>query len=234
MKILALIPARGGSKRIKNKNITDFCEKPIISYPITVAKNSGLFTDVMVSTDDARIAEVAKNYGADVPFLRSEKNSDDFATTTDVILEVVSDYQKQGRHYDLICCIYPTAIFVTEQILRTAKDYLSTGKANSVFPIVKFSFPPQRGLRMGEDGFTTFINKEHEFTRSQDLEPIYHDSGQFYFLRTEDFLREKALVLSKTKPIIVEETQVQDIDNITDLQIAELKYRLNVNSSSDV
>ncbi len=226
MNILALIPARGGSKRIKNKNITDFCAKPIISYPITVAKNSGLFTDIMVSTDDAKIAEIAKGYGADIPFLRSEKNSDDFATTTDVVLEVIAEYEKQGKHYDFVCCIYPTAVFVTEQILKTAKGFLTSGEANSVFPIVKFSFPPQRGLRIGENGFTSFINKEHEFTRSQDLEPMYHDSGQFYFLNTVDFLTEKALVLSRTKPIIVEETQIQDIDNITDLQIAELKYRL--------
>ncbi len=226
MKVLALIPARGGSKRIKNKNIIDFCEKPIISYPITVALQSGLFDEVMVSTDDTSIAEVAKEHGANVPFTRSSKNSDDFATTTDVILEVLEEYSKLGRSYDYVCCIYPAAVFITNDILKQAQDMVVGGVANSVFPIVKFSFPPQRGVVLSDDGIASFIEPKHEFTRSQDLTPIYHDSGQFYFLNVEDFLSEKRLVMSKTKPIIVDETRVQDIDTITDLKIAELKYRL--------
>ncbi len=229
MKVLALIPARGGSKRIKNKNIINFCDKPIISYPITVAKQSGLFEEIMVSTDDSKIAEVAKQYGAEVPFLRSVKNSDDFATTTDVIVEVLEEYQKLEKFYDYVCCIYPAAVFITNEILKQAQEILVSGSANSVYPVVKFSFPPQRGVNLDEDGFAKFIEPKYEFTRSQDLTPIYHDSGQFYFLKVEDFLREKRLVLSKTKPIIVEETDVQDIDTITDLQIAELKYKLKNN-----
>ncbi len=226
MNILALIPARGGSKRIKNKNIIDFCEKPLISYPITTAINCGMFSEVMVSTDDEKIAKVAREYGAKIPFMRSEKNADDFATTTDVILEVLNEYEKCGKNFDYVCCLYPAAVFVTAEILQQAIGYLTDGDANSVFPIIKFSFPPQRGLRIDEYGLTSFINIEHEFTRSQDLEPVYHDSGQFYFLKVTDFKAEKRLVLSKTKAIVIEETQAQDIDTMTDLKIAELKYRL--------
>ncbi len=231
MKTLAIIPARGGSKRIKNKNTKLFLNNPIISYSINAAKNSGIFDDIIVSTDSDNIAKIAKNYGADVPFMRSEKNADDFATTTDVILEVIAQMKALGKEFDLVCCIYPTAPFVTKDILLKAKSILENSDANSVFPITPFSFPPQRGVIIDQNGYMQFINKEYEFARSQDLEKQYHDAGQFYFLKTTDFLHEKGLVLSKTTPIIVDELEVQDIDNETDWKLAEIKYQMSVNKS---
>ncbi len=226
MKFLAIIPARGGSKRIKNKNIKLFLDAPIISYSIQAAKDSEIFDDVIVSTNSEKIAEIAKKYGASVPFMRSEKNADDFATTTDVILEVIEQMKGIGKEYDMVCCIYPTAPFVTGEILHKAKEILKNTDTNSIFPITPFSFPPQRGVTIDEKGYLRFINKEHEFTRSQDLCRQYHDAGQFYFLKVEDFLIEKRLVLSKTTPLIVDELAVQDIDNETDWKLAELKFTL--------
>ncbi len=229
MKILAIIPARSGSKRIPNKNIIDFGDQPIISYPIKTLVESNFFSEVMVSTDCPKIATIAQQHGATIPFYRSADNSDDFATTTDVILEVLNEYQKMNIYFDYTCCIYPTAVFVTCELIETALQSLLDNSASCVFPIVKFSYPPQRGLTINENGLVNFLNPQYEFTRSQDLPSIFHDSGQFYFFKTDDFLQEKRLILSKTKPIIVEETKIQDIDNLTDLEIAELKYKLQIN-----
>ncbi len=226
MKFLAIIPARGGSKRIKDKNIKLFLNEPIISYSITAAIDSKIFDDIIVSTDSTQVADISKQYGASIPFMRSEKNSDDYATTSDVILEVVEKMKAIGKDYDMICCIYPTAPFVTEKILHKAKKILERTNANSVFPITSFSYPPQRGVIIDKKGYLQFINKEYEFTRSQDLQKQYHDAGQFYFLKVKDFVDEKRLVLSKTTPLIVDELTVQDIDNESDWEIAELKYQL--------
>ncbi len=226
MKILAIIPARGGSKRIANKNIKLFLDKPIISYSILAAQKSGIFDEIVVSTDSKEIASIADDYGAKVPFLRSERNSDDFATTTDVILEVVDKMRNLGKNFDFVCCIYPTAPFVNAAILKEAFDILRSTDANSVFPITAFSYPPQRAVVIDDNNYLKFLNKEYEFTRSQDLDKHYHDAGQFYFLRTATFLAEKGLVLSKTVPIIVDELKVQDIDNETDWRLAEMKYQI--------
>ena len=233
MSSLAIITARGGSKRIKNKNIKSFCGKPIISYSINAAIGTNLFDKVMVSTDSDEIAEVAKKYGAEIPFMRSKKNSDDFATTSDVIVEVLHKYMEMGYTFKTICCIYPTAPFVTAEKLRYAMNFLEThNQYDSVVPVVRYSFPPQRAFRI--------INKEVNIifpdtfqNRSQDFEPIYHDCGQFYCLNTEEFLINKRLVLEHTYPLVYPEIEVQDIDTIEDWNIAEIKYEIMLRRLKD-
>lgn len=224
-KSLAVITARGGSKRIPHKNIKEFCGKPIIAYSIEAALQSNMFDDVMVSTDDEEIAEIAKSCGATVPFMRSNVNANDFASTTDVLLEVIDSYKKIGREFSYMCCIYPTAPFVTSEKLVKAMKVLQREDVQTVMPVVQFSFPPMRGMYIRGENLE-FCHPEHAFTRSQDLEKMYHDCGQFYCVKVEDFLAEKKLVMPKTKAIIVSERDVQDIDTEEDWAMAEMKYHL--------
>lgn len=225
MNQLAVITARGGSKRIPRKNIKDFCGKPIIAYSIEAALESGAFDTVMVSTDDREIAETAEKYGATVPFFRSEKTSNDYAVTSQVLAEVLEEYESRGQYFDRVCCIYPTAPFITAERLRAAMELLEEKQADSVLPVVRFSFPPQRGVVM-EDGFLKFKWPEHRNTRSQDLEPFYHDVGQFYCVNVESFRKQQVLVMEKTVPLILSELEIQDIDTEEDWKLAELKYRM--------
>lgn len=223
---IAIITARGGSKRIPGKNIKDFCGKPIIAYSIKAALESGLFDEVMVSTDSEEIAKTARRYGASVPFMRSEKTSDDYATTADVLLEVIGRYKEMGREFDYMCCIYPTAPFVTAADLIGAMHLLETKKPVQVMPVVSFSYPPQRSFITDENGNLKFKYKEYMRTRSQDLEKWYHDAGQFYIYDTKKYLELNGAIKENVMPIFVSELKVQDIDNEEDWKIAELKYRL--------
>lgn len=225
MSSIAIITARGGSKRIPHKNIKAFLGRPIIEYSIRVALESEVFDEVMVSTDDMEIAEIAKRAGAKVPFLRSDATANDYATTADVILEVIEEYVRSGRFFDQICCIYPTAPFLTTGAIRDAMKLLEEQNADSVLPVVQFSFPPQRAVVVRE-GLVTPNTPEFMNCRSQDLEPFYHDCGQFYCLKTSRFLEEKKLIMQKTCPYIQDEMYVQDIDTEKDWEIAEMKYRL--------
>lgn len=225
MNQLAVITARGGSKRIPRKNIKDFCGKPIMAYSIEAALKSGAFDTVMVSTDDREIAEIAEKYGATVPFFRSEKTSNDFAVTSQVLAEVLEEYESRGQCFDRVCCIYPTAPFITAERLRTAMELLEEKQADSVLPVVRFSFPPQRGVVL-EDGFLKFKWPEHRNTRSQDLEPFYHDVGQFYCINVESFREQQVLVMERTVPLIMSELEIQDIDTEEDWKLAELKYQM--------
>ena len=227
MSCLAIITARGGSKRIPKKNIKEFCGKPIIAYSIEAALTSGIFDEVMVSTDSNEIADIAVKYGAQVPFMRSKNNSDDFATTHDVLCEVVNDYkEKQGKVFDFVCCLYPTAPFVTANKLKETFDMLNTSKVDQVVPVVRFSFPPQRCFIINEEGDMKYKWPENQSKRSQDLEPYYHDAGQFYFYDAKVFYESKAPLDFKTKAYILSDLEVQDIDNMEDWQIAEIKYKL--------
>lgn len=221
---VAIITARGGSKRIPRKNIKEFCGKPIIVYSIEAALSSGVFDEVMVSTDDEEIASIAKQAGAKVPFMRSSATAGDYASTDDVILEVINAYKEQGENFDAFCCIYPTAPFITADKLKQAMNLLET--AESVMPVVPFSYPPQRGIILNEDGEIRRKYPEYLTTRSQDLQKMYHDCGQFYACRTEAFLRDNTTDVDNLVPMIMEETEVQDIDTLQDWTIAELKYRL--------
>ena len=222
---IAIITARGGSKRIPQKNIRSFCGKPILTYSIEAALASKLFDEVMVSTDSEEIAQIAEEAGAKVPFLRSAETSNDYATTADVLLEVLSEYEKQGKRFDTVCCIYPTAPFVTAQKLQRAVLLLEEEDADSVVPVVRYSFPPQRAFVI-RDGLTVMKYPEHARSRSQDLEPYFHDCGQFYCMQTERFLQKKQIFTDRTLSIEMPETEVQDIDNETDWELAELKYKI--------
>ena len=205
MKNIAIIPARGGSKRIPRKNIKPFMGKPIIAYSIEAALQSGLFEEVMVSTDDEEIAGIACKYGAKVPFMRSAEMSNDYAGTDDVILEVLRKYKEQGREFETVCCIYSTAPFVTPERLREAY-----GKMNSEIDSV----------------FTCVVYPEYKNARSQDLEPIYHDAGQFYFSRTAPFVESRTFWGENTAGLVLSELEVQDLDTQTDWALAEMKYEL--------
>ena len=220
---IAIITARGGSKRIPRKNVKLFCGKPIITYSIEAALQSGLFEEVMVSTEDEEIARIAEEAGAQVPFMRSSESAGDYASTDDVLLEVLAAYKERGREFDSFCCLYPTAPFVTAEKLRTAMGLLD--KADSVMPVVPFSFPPQRCMVLNGEGELRMKWPEHAKTRSQDLEPYYHDCGQFYCCRTAPFLECKTTDLPHMVPMIMSELEVQDIDNPDDWEIAELKYQ---------
>ena len=225
MKTLAMITARGGSKRIPRKNIKEFNGKPIIAYSIEAALKSGAFDEVMVSTDDEEIADIARKYGASVPFMRSEKTANDFATTVDVIDEVISEYHNRGEDFDVFACIYPTAPFITSDKLKEAVEKLSASDADSLIPVVRFSYPPQRAMEI-HDGRLVFRQPENLSKRSQDLEPHYHDAGQFYVVRTESFLKNKGIMVGQILPMELSELEVQDIDNEVDWKLAEMKYKL--------
>ena len=193
MKTLAIITARGGSKRIPRKNIKAFNGIPIIFYPIQAAIASGLFDEVMVSTEDEQIAEIARSYGASVPFMRSAETADDYATTADVIIEVLNMYQqKKDMHFDHVCCMYPTAPFATAELLKTAYEKLIYSKRDCIVPIVPFDYPIQRAL-VYEGERVKMHTPEFAEQRSQDLVKAYHDSGQFYWLRSEAFLKTRSI-----------------------------------------
>jgi len=231
MSKLAIITARGGSKRIPRKNIKEFCSKPIIAYSIEAAMEAGAFDEVMVSTDDKEIAEIAVSYGAKVPFFRSEATANDYATTADVLLEVLEEYEKRGQHYDLAACIYPTAPFITPARLKEAVETLENSEKDTLIPVVQFSYPPQRALVI-ENERLVFKYPENLTARSQDLEKHYHDAGQFYVFKTEAFKNNKNLMVGNIAPLVLDEMEVQDIDTIEDWKLAELKYKM-LNSQND-
>ncbi len=222
---LAIIPARGGSRRIPGKNIKEFCGKSIIAYSIEAALGTGIFDEIMVSTDDEGIADVARKYGAKVPFMRSKETADDHATTADVLLEVINRYKDNGVVYEYGCCIYATAPFLTSDILRDAFDTFKGSNAKTLLPVVAFSFPPQRGVFI-RDGRLALSQPEYLNVRSQDIERMYHDCGSFSMFRIGEFINERKLITDNTIPYIMDEIAVQDIDNISDWEMAELKYEI--------
>ena len=225
MNSIAIIPARGGSKRIPRKNIKDFLGKPIIAYSIEAALQSGVFAKVMVSTDDAEIAEISRHYGANVPFFRSAETSTDMAMTVPVLLEVLDEYEKLGEIFDHICCLYPCAPFVTPERLKESMDLLASSGADSVLPVVKFSYPPQRCL-VKRAGKLQMLWPENYNVRSQDLEPLYHDAGQFYCLKTEAIKTQQTMFCEHTLPIVLSDGEAQDIDTEEDWKEAEIKFHI--------
>lgn len=222
---IAIITARGGSKRIPKKNIKLFCGKPILAYSIEAALGAGCFDRVMVSTDSNEIAEIARQYGAEVPFMRSEKTSDDFSTTADVLKEVLQEYEKRGELFQKMACIYPTAPFITGEKLCMAMEMLEQKDTMMAMPVVAFSYPPQRGYVMQGDCIAMKW-KENYPKRSQDLEKMYHDAGQFYCYDIDAFIQADGMIVEGISPIVLDELEVQDIDNETDWKLAELKYQL--------
>jgi N-acylneuraminate cytidylyltransferase len=225
MSSIAIITARGGSKRIPKKNIKNFCGKPMIAYSIEAALNSCLYSEVMVSTDSEEIAEIAKLCGATIPFMRSEKTSGDYASTRDVLMEVISEYEKIGKSFDDMTCIYPTAPFITSQKLCEAMALFQKSDSSLLIPVVRFSSPPQRAYIIN-DNKLIFKWEEYRYTRSQDLEPFYHEAGQFYIYNISDYLKADGSIKQNIVPFILPESEVQDIDTEEDWKIAELKYQL--------
>lgn len=219
MNNLAIIPARGGSKRIPRKNLKHFLGKPIIAYSIELAIKSNLFTEVMVSTDNEEIASIAEEFGASVPFLRSAKNSDDFSTLSEVIDEVLSKYTTD---FDFICCILPTAPLITEEMLLQGLELLEHEKFDSVRPVVQFSYPIQRAIKISHQNSMEFFYPEFYKSRSQDLEKSYHDAGQFYWMTNEARLHG-----ASKGAFVIDGNQAQDIDTMEDWKLAEMKYLLN-------
>lgn len=220
MKRLAIIPARGGSKRIERKNIRPFLGRPIIAYAIEAALGSGLFDTVMVSTDDEQIAHIARQYGAEVPFMRSAATADDHATTGAVLREVLERYDQK---FDAACCVYPTAVLLGQEPLKEAYQKMEREGLDSVFAMVRYSYPPQRAL-VERQGKVVMQYPEYVASRSQDLEPIYHDAGQFYWFGVEQFLKTGQLWGANSSAVVLSELEVQDIDTLEDWAMAEIKY----------
>lgn len=224
MSNLAIIPARGGSIRIPRKNIRDFLGKPVIAYSIDVALRCGLFDEVMVSTEDSEIAEIAMFYEAKVPWLRSVENADDYATIADVLIEVISGYEKAGKYFDRICCLLPAAPLIRDFRITEAYNMLTSGHLDSVCTVVEFASPILRALEITDEGKLHMIWPEHTGTRSQDLKPAYHDSGSFIWVDRNALMSEKTLFCENGGAIILSEMEAQDIDTESDWKMAELKY----------
>ena len=221
-KTIAIITARGGSKRIPRKNIKEFFGQPIIKYAIDAAIESKLFDVVMVSTDDEEIAQIAKQHGADVPFMRSKETANDFATTLDVLLEVMQEYKKINVEFDSLCCIYPCVPFLSGDMLVKAYDIFIKSENDVLMPVVRFSYPIQRALRINFDGLLEYVHPEHIKSRSQDLEAMYHDVGMFYFYKNNSLLKQNKTM----KHFEMKESEIQDIDTEEDWRYAEMKYRI--------
>lgn len=225
MSVVAIITARGGSKRIPKKNIKEFMGKPMLAYAIEAAKSSGIFDEIMVSTDSEEIAEIAKKFGASVPFMRSEKTSNDFATTYDVLEEVITEYKKKEKEFDIICCIYPCVPFLTSKTLRDSYSLLLRGNVNAVQPVCTYPAPVEWAMRL-KDGVLIPDSPERLAIRSQDLQQAYFDAGMFYFCKTDILLMEKTLIPVNTMGYVIDESECQDIDTPDDWKMAEMKYKL--------
>lgn len=215
---LCIIPARGGSKRIPGKNIKEFLGKPIIAYSIETAVKSGLFETVMVSTDDTKVGEIAREFGAEVPFLRSTRNANDFAPLKDAIDEVIQYYKNEGRCFDKVCCILPTAPLLQIKDLKSSLRLMDEKMFDSIRPIVKYNYPIQRALKLIE-GEVKMNQPEYFLSRSQDLEEMYHDAGMFYWMKFD-----KGLDGGNKGGFVINSLFTQDIDEIEDWEIAEFKF----------
>lgn len=224
---IAIIPARGGSKRIPRKNIKEFCGKPIIAYSIEAALGSDTIDRVIVSTDDPEIADTAKAYGADVPFIRSSALSDDKTGTTPVVRDALSMFIEQGNHVEVCACLYATAPFINSNVINNAIQTLKKDNADFVFTVNQFSFPIQRALLEGKRGEVSPYQKENIGKRSQDLPDTFHDAGQLYVANTSTWLDKSKRVFSKhSRMLKLPSHKVQDIDTIEDWKRAEVMYKV--------
>ncbi len=222
---LAIIPARGGSKRIPRKNIKPFCGKPMIAWPIEVARQSGCFDRIVVSTDDEEIAQVARQYGAEVPFMRTQELSDDHAGTIPVIAHAIEWCNAHGNEVHEACCIYATAPFIRAEDIRRGLDLLKDNQCDYAFSVTSYAFPIQRAIRMTAQGRVSMFNPEHFNTRSQDLEEAFHDAGQFYWGRADAWLQGRVIFGERSAPVPLPRYRVQDIDNADDWIRAEWMFK---------
>lgn len=226
-KLLCIIPARGGSKRIPHKNIKSFRGKPIIAYAIDTVKESGIADEIMVSTDDLEIAEVAVQYGATFPFRRSDLTANDTAGVAEVLIEVVKEYKRKGMEFDYVLCVFATNPLLRSETLIKAYDVITKNQnVESINTLELYSYPPQRGMIINEHGFAVMNQPEYYSSRSQDLPRLYHDACQFFLFKTYALLRDRKLYTEHTYPIVISELESQDIDSIEDWMLAEMKYDL--------
>lgn len=230
LKRVAIIPARGGSKRIPRKNIRDFCGKPMIGWSIEAARASGCFDRIIVSTDDHEIAELAKRFGADVPFLRPPELSDDYAGTVPVIRHAVEWLHQHGEPVDYACCIYATAPFISPEDLERAWEEIDREGASYAFSVTSYGFPIQRAIRITESGRVAMFHPEYFNTRSQDLEEAWHDAGQFYWGTAQAWLEERPIFSEGAVPVRLPRHRVQDIDTPEDWTRAEWMFRAMKNA----
>lgn len=222
---LAIITARGGSKRIARKNIRPFLGTPIIGYVISAAREAGCFDEVMVSTDDHEIAMVARSFGASVPFMRSAATSGDHATTCEALLEVLAEYERRGLSFDQACCLYPAAPFITAESLNRSLEVMERAGAASLVPVAEFTAPIFRALKVEGDRLSMFW-PETRSTRSQDLPKAYYDAGQFYWFNVARFLETRVINGDDAAPFVLPWSEVQDIDTLDDWEQAEFKYQM--------
>jgi len=223
---VAIIPARGGSKRIPDKNIRDFLGKPIIAYSIEAARDSGLFDEIIVSTDDEAIAATAVEWGATAPFVRPKSIADDHAPIIAVLKNAVEWYAHADRPLQYLCCIYATAPFVTDETLVHGLDVLKKSSGGTAMSVAKFTYPIQRALEVTSDGCLSMVNEEHLLTRSQDLPEAYMDAAQFMWCRPDAIMgAEKSLLEYGVAPVVIPTSRVQDIDTLEDWERAEILYR---------
>jgi N-acylneuraminate cytidylyltransferase len=220
---LAIVPARGGSKRIPRKNIRPFLGQPILARVLGEMRGARCFEEIMVSTEDGEIAELARAQGAAVPFMRSAASASDAASTEDVVLEVLAAYARAGRLFDQVCVVYPTAVFVTAALLEQGQQALRASGADSVVPVLRYSYPIQRALQLEGDRLR-LREPQYMDSRSQDLAAAYHDAGQFYWLKTSAFLEQKLILSRHAVPLFIDEMQAQDIDTEEDWRLAEFKF----------
>ena len=225
-KTVAIIPARGGSKRIPKKNIKSFNGRPMIQYPIECARVSGIFDEIIVSTDSQEIANVAISAGAKVPFLRPKELADDFTPTAPVLVHAIKELEKTGIEIDFLCCIYATAVFVQPEHLKKGYETITSTGASSVFSVTTFDFPIFRALKINNRGCLEMLWPEHELTRSNDLPEVYHDAGQFYWLKKDEFLKNQKIYTLDARPVIIPRKFVEDIDTPEDWEAAEIKFKV--------
>lgn len=222
---LAVIPARGGSKRIPRKNIKEFCGRPMIAWTIEAARKSGRFDRIIVSTDDAEIAEISCQWGAEAPFVRPKALSDDHTGTIPVVAHAIDWHLKHtAEKPEQVCCVYATAPFVRPADLRRGLEALLGHGCDYAFSVTSFPFPIQRAVRIRKDGSVEMFHPEHFNTRSQDLEEAYHDAGQFYWGRAEAWLEGRPIFNSDAVPVLLPRHRVQDIDTVEDWRRAELMF----------
>lgn len=222
---LAVIPARGGSKRIPRKNVKEFCGKPMLAWSIEAALTSGCFDEVVVSTDDSQIAEVALAHGASIPFMRPAELSDDHTGTIPVVRHAAQCFLDQGRAPDSVCCLYATAPFVRADDLRRGLDVLETTGSDYAFSVTSYAFPIQRALRLTQGGRVEMFNPEHFTTRSQDLEEAFHDAGQFYWGKALAWLEGRTIFTQASSAVMLPRHRVQDIDTLEDWERAEWLFK---------
>ena len=222
---IAVIPARGGSKRIPRKNIKEFCGKPMIAYSIEAALQSGCFDKVIVSTDDTEIAKVARRYGAEVPFIRPAELSNDYTGTIPVVRHAVEWFMQQGVDPQLVCCLYATAPFVTPKYLQQGLQQMIEKDADYAFTVTSYAFPIQRAIKISPQLGIEMFDSNNFNTRSQDLEEAWHDAGQFYWGKAEAWLSEKIIFGPESTPVILPRHRVQDIDTFEDWDRAEWLFK---------